>query len=250
LQQIVSQLIFQGKENIPVAEISPWLDLRFPPKEEKFKLLEQQKHRRMIKTHLPADALPISNKAKYIYIARDGRDVVWSMYDHYSKGNDLMYDMLNSNDELPTFRRPSGTKNEYFRDWLEQDGYPIWSCWDNIKTWWGIREQKNVKLLHYNELKKDLEGSILEIASFLEITVDSVIFPKILEHCSFNYMKNNGDTIVPLGGKLWKNGSQDFINKGINQRWKNELSYGLSLEYEEVARSKLGDNCYQWFSQR
>lgn len=32
LQQIVSQLIFDGQEGLPVAEMSPWLDLRVPPK--------------------------------------------------------------------------------------------------------------------------------------------------------------------------------------------------------------------------
>ena len=35
VQQIVGQLIFDGKEGVPVAEISPWIDLRVPPKEEK-----------------------------------------------------------------------------------------------------------------------------------------------------------------------------------------------------------------------
>ena len=35
LQQIVSQLLFNGQEGLEVAEMSPWLDLRVPPKEIK-----------------------------------------------------------------------------------------------------------------------------------------------------------------------------------------------------------------------
>ncbi len=31
------------------------------------------------KTHLPVDALVFSPEAKYLYIGRDGRDVIWSM---------------------------------------------------------------------------------------------------------------------------------------------------------------------------
>jgi aryl sulfotransferase len=31
VQQIVSQLIFNGQEGLEVAEMSPWLDLRVPP---------------------------------------------------------------------------------------------------------------------------------------------------------------------------------------------------------------------------
>jgi aryl sulfotransferase len=32
VQQIVSQLIFDGAEGLEVAEMSPWLDLRVPPR--------------------------------------------------------------------------------------------------------------------------------------------------------------------------------------------------------------------------
>ena len=34
-QQIVAQLLFNGAEDLEVAEMSPWLDLRMPPKEVK-----------------------------------------------------------------------------------------------------------------------------------------------------------------------------------------------------------------------
>ena len=78
VQQIVSQLIFNGQAGLPVAEMSPWLDLRVPPKQIKLAEVEKQTHRRFLKTHLPVDALVFSPKARYIYIGRDGRDVVWS----------------------------------------------------------------------------------------------------------------------------------------------------------------------------
>ncbi len=65
-QQIVSQLIFQGAEGLEVAEMSPWLDLRVPPKEVKLPAVEAQQHRRFLKTHLPVDALVFSPKAKYL----------------------------------------------------------------------------------------------------------------------------------------------------------------------------------------
>ena len=35
VQQIVGQLVFGGAETVPVAEISPWVDLRVPPREVK-----------------------------------------------------------------------------------------------------------------------------------------------------------------------------------------------------------------------
>ena len=95
MQQIVSQLIFNGIEGLEVAEMSPWLDLRIPPREVKMPPLEAQTHRRFIKTHLPLDALVFSPKAKYIFIGRDGRDVIWSMYNHHYNANQHWYDALN-----------------------------------------------------------------------------------------------------------------------------------------------------------
>ena len=57
----------------------PWFDCMFPPKEERLALVDAQKHRRFIKTHLPVDSLILSPKAKYIFVGRDGRDVIWSL---------------------------------------------------------------------------------------------------------------------------------------------------------------------------
>ena len=75
MQQILGQLIFSGAEGLDIAGMSPWMDLRVPPKHIKLAEVEAQAHRRFLKTHLPVDALVFNETAKYIYIARDGRDV-------------------------------------------------------------------------------------------------------------------------------------------------------------------------------
>jgi aryl sulfotransferase len=94
-QQIIAQLLFVDADTLPVVDMSPWLDLRVPPNEVKLEALAAQAHRRFIKTHLPVDALVYSPLAKYIYVARDGRDVVWSMYNHHANANALWYQLLN-----------------------------------------------------------------------------------------------------------------------------------------------------------
>jgi aryl sulfotransferase len=73
-------LIFNGAEGVANDDISVWVDVRHPPREVKHAKLEAQTHRRFIKTHLPVDALVFSPKAKYLYVARDGRDVAWSLH--------------------------------------------------------------------------------------------------------------------------------------------------------------------------
>jgi hypothetical protein len=51
VQQIVAQMLFGGDAELAVAELSPWMDLRVPPKQVKLPLVEAQSHRRFLKTH-------------------------------------------------------------------------------------------------------------------------------------------------------------------------------------------------------
>ena len=247
-QQILAQLLFDGADDVPVSEMSPWLDLRVPPKEVKLAAVEAQTHRRFLKTHLPVDALVYSPRAKYIYVGRDGRDVVWSLYNHHSRANELWYRMLNETPGRvgPPIDKPPAEIRQYFLDWLERDGYPFWSFWENARSWWAIRDLPNVMLLHFDELKADLPGSIRRIADFLGIAIDEGRFPAIVEHCSFEWMKANGNNVTPLAGQPWDGGSQTFINKGVNGRWRDVLSAEDCQRYEERARRELGEDCAAW----
>lgn len=249
-QQIVGQLVFNGAENLNVAELSPWLDLRIPPKEVKLPLVEAQTHRRFLKTHLPVDALVFSPKAKYIYIGRDGRDVIWSMYNHHANANARFYEALNETPGRvgPPIGRPPESIRQYYHDWLDGDGYPFWSFWENIRTWWEVRHLPNVLLLHYSSLKADMPGEIRRIADFLSISIDETKWPAILEHCSFDYMKRHAELSAPLGGAIWEGGAGTFINKGTNGRWRDVLSPEESRKYEALAAEKLGPACADWLA--
>lgn len=249
-QQIVSQLIFQGAEGLEVAEMSPWLDLRVPPREVKLPAVEAQRHRRFLKTHLPVDALVFSPRAKYLYIGRDGRDVVWSMYNHHANANDFWYQVLNDTPGRvgPPIERPPADIRQYFQDWLDRNGHPFWPFWENIRSWWEIRHLPNVLLLHFAELKADLPGQIRRIAAFLEIEIDEDRFPRIVEHCSFDYMKRNATKSVPLGGAFWDGGAQTFVHKGSNGRWRDTLTAEDCARYERMAIEQLGQDCARWLA--
>ena len=248
-QQIVSQLVFGGAEGIPVHDISPWLDLRIMPPDTKDKL-EAQTHRRIIKTHPPLDAVTFSPKAKYIYIGRDGRDVVWSFYNHHANANQLWYDALNLTPGLvgPPIERPDPDIRRYFRRWLEEDGYPIWSYWENIRTWWEARHVPNILLVHFADLKADLEGELRRVAEFLGCDVPEERWPAILEHCSFDYMKRNAANVAPLGGAIFDGGAEVFINKGVNGRWRDVLTQKDIADYERMALEQLGPECAEWLA--
>jgi aryl sulfotransferase len=250
VQQIVAQLIWQGVDDINLAEVSPWLDCRFPSREERLEAIENQTHRRFIKSHLPADTLVISQKAKYIYIGRDGRDVLWSLYNHHRK---FKKDVINDIDNVPYRVGPplgyvSKPVDQYFRDWLAKDGYPWWPYWEHILSWWKIKDLPNVMLIHFSNLKKDMPGEIRQIAAFLDIDIDDTKWDTIVEHCSFDYMKVHADNSAPFGGTLWEGGGKSFIHKGVNNRWIDILTPEDIEEYERVARNRLGAACAHWLS--
>jgi aryl sulfotransferase len=249
-QHIVGQLVFQGDPDVEIAKISPWLDLRIMPPETMDRL-EAQQHRRIIKTHLPLDALTFSPQAKYVYIARDGRDVVWSMYNHHASANQLWYDLLNDTPGRvgPPIEKPDPDIRRYFQTWLEKDGHPFWPFWENIATWWAARDLPNVRLIHFNDLKRDLAGEMRKLAAFLECEVPEERWPTVVEHCTFDWMKAHAESVSPLSGAIFEGGAQRFIHKGVNGRWRDVLSADDIAAYELKALTELGPDCARWLAE-
>ena len=250
MQQIVAQLLFDGDPDIAVAEMSPWLDLRVPPKAVKLPMVEAQTQRRFLKTHLPVDALVFSPKAKYLYIGRDGRDVVWSLYNHHVNANQAWYDALNLTPGLvgAPIEHPPADIHQYWLDWMKRDGYPFWPFWENVRSWWAIRQLPNVLFVHFANLKRDMPGEIRRIAAFLDIPIDASNWPAICEHCTFDWMKKNAAQSVPLGGAFWDGGAEVFINKGVNGRWVDSLTAQDVARYEARAEQELGAACAHWLA--
>ena len=250
VQQIVAEFIFEGEtEGLPIADMSLWHDFRLPPLEARDDV-ELQEHRRFIKTHLPVDALVFSPKSKYVYIARDGRDVVWSIYNHHYYMNDMLYDGLNSLPNFgPVIERPTtDDMQQYFLDWFNKEGHPFWPFWENIRSWWAIRDLPNVYMIHYQNLIDDKEGEMRKMAAFLDIEIDEAKWPKMDLHTSFDYMKEHADLTTPLGGAIFDGGAKVFVNKGTNNRWRDTLSAQEIDAYEARALDELGTDCAKWLA--
>ncbi|MTH95352.1 sulfotransferase domain-containing protein, partial [Roseibium sp. RKSG952] len=254
LQQIVCQLIFDGDPTIALQDKAVMLGGRHLPLDEQLDILAAQKHRRFIKTHARVEAVSFSDRMKYIYIARDGRDVAWSMFNIASKRNNQNSLIGNSTIEKSWHQpkaRPATEERDpviFFREWMASDGYPFWPFWANIRSWWNVRNRPNVMFLHYNNLKEDLEKSVHQISSFLELNKSEAVISKAVEHSGFSWMKKNADLVAPYGGKLWHGGGKTFINKGTNGRWKDLLSADDVSEYEARAKRELSPDCAHWLA--
>lgn len=249
LQQIVGQLVFNGAATVRAGELSPWLDMRIMPREEVFAGLAAQTNRRFIKSHLPLDALPWSTSVKYLYVARDLRDLIWSLHRHHSKFTPLFIDLLNN---TPGRVGPEITPVDtdivrYYRNFLERDGDPFWAFWSHIQSWWDARNRANVQLVHFNNLKADLEGEIRRIAAFLDIAIDEKTLPVIVEHSTFDWMKRAANAAPhSMINDLLTDGLGTLVHKGTNGRWKNTLSANDAARADQIAAEHLSPDCVHW----
>ena len=254
MQQIVAQFIFESETaGLPIADMSPWLDFRMPPLAEKLPGVIAQQHRRFLKTHLPLDAFVFSSRAKYIYIARDGRDCVWSMYNHHLNTLDWFFEAINSMPYFGPVMKPIENEDmrEYYYNWFTNNGAPWWPFWENVRSWWEIRNLPNVHFIHYQTLKNDMPGEMHKIGEFLGYDVNNIkkgVWDTMVHHCTFDYMKENATLSTPLGGDLFAGGAASFINKGTNKRWKDTLSDTDCEIYEARAVQELGRECAHWLA--
>jgi hypothetical protein len=121
MQGIVANLIFSGQElPAPLFEMSPWVDVRIIPIESVVTQLEQQAHRRFIKTHLPLDGLRYDRRLKYVYVGRDARDVFMSFWNHYGSYTEEAYARFNGTPGRvgPEIPRCPDDIHEVWRNWI------------------------------------------------------------------------------------------------------------------------------------
>lgn len=253
MQQIVGQLTQNGDPSVPTGLISPWVEMRIVPKEAMLGMLEAQTHRRFVKTHLPLDALTWSPQAKYIFVGRDGRDTMWSAHHHFSIATPTFWQLINDTPGRvgPPCQRPaSSNPRDWVMDLIDDDasGSLPWPFWGHTKTWWDARDQPNLLLVHFNDLKKDLPGEMRRIAEFLDTPeMPEATWDAAVEHCTFAWMKEHAElTTLPQAAIAFEGGAKGFINKGTNGRWVDVLSDEDNKRYLAKAREELGEEGAAW----
>jgi aryl sulfotransferase len=232
-QQIVAQLVFGGDPTIygAATTLSPWLEFKLS--HDAVDVAASQKHRRFLKTHLPANNLVISAKAKYIVVARDVRDVVWSFHHHTTH-------FINQDPDLTL----ASDIRQYYHDFLDGPGqqFPYWS---HIQSWWDVRHLPNLLMLHYADVIADLPAVVRRIAAFLAIQIDEAIFPQLLSHCSIEHMRKVARD-DPALNKAFREGSKTFINQGTNGRWRDVLTVAEIEKADQIAARELTPDCANW----
>jgi aryl sulfotransferase len=248
------------KEDVPPPAMDYWIDARMFPVvlEEQLAELAALRHRRILKSHLAADGLPIWPEVRYVVVGRDPRDVFMSLVNHYDQFTDEAYAAFNetpgrAGEPLPRY---DGDIHALWRNWItrgsfewESEGYPWWGNMHHIATWWPLRTQPNVLFVHYADLKADLPAQTARIAEFAGFDLTTDELQAVVTASSLEAMRDQavaaGD---PLAG-MFRDGARGFFYKGTNERWRSVLTDEELALYDAAKARVLTPACATWLEQ-
>lgn len=253
-QMICAQLILRTPQlEQPLTQYSPWLDALFAPKDAIHAQLAAQTHRRFIKTHTPLDGLPWSDSVRYICVSRDPRDMLVSLRNHMANMKPESFAMLAANASgpwEPPFPPPDDF-SAWFRVWIQNSGvYDESAATSNllyfVKTFWRYRHLPNLLMVHYGDLKADLEGEMRRIAHFLAIDVPEAEWPALVAAAGFANMKANAAQLAPqVTDDVWHDPGQ-FFHKGESGQWQELLDADDLVLYRRVMDERLEPELAHW----
>jgi aryl sulfotransferase len=252
-QRIVQQILDNGEERKEaLSDTSPWLDSSWGDHAKMLATLRAQREageRRVIKSHLPADAVPIASQARYVFVGRNGKDLGISFHNYlsqFSAETMAAIDRIHaewSGDPAPLVIPES--MREFFDRWLATEGYGCCDLFDVAGSWWKVRGEPNVLLVHYRQLKDDLGDQIVRIAKFIGVDPSRLRLDRILEHCSFGYMRERAERMAPFAGAHMQD-PKAFFHKGPARDFRAEITPEQSERFDRLALEKLGSDCARW----
>jgi aryl sulfotransferase len=245
MQGIVASLLWpDGDGPGPAFDVSPWLDLRFMPIDELLPMLDAMPHRRFIKTHSPADCTPIFTECKYLAVYRDGRDALVSWANHRAKMRPELYEALNADaagDGISPWPPVwNGDMDQLFDEWVDW-GTPM----EHLASWWPLRHEPFVLLVHYADLLQDLDGEMRRIADFLQIDISDDKWPDVVDRCRFESMRSQHDASAHLE-IAFDGGSSTFFNQGTNGRWRDQLTDAQLRRHDRLVAEQLPEDAAAW----
>lgn len=226
LQMIVYQLTTDGAmEFAHIDEVSPHLEETLVPRGRKISDLPGTP--RVVKSHLSYRDIP-KGPGRYIYGIRNGLDVAVSYY-HQS----LKWPAWN--------QRPL---DEFFSRFLA-GRVPYGSWFEHVAGWLRNEDGLDLLVVSYEELSADLEAGVRRIADFCGIAIDPAAMPRILERCSFAFMREHDARFAIERRTLPPPKPADtgnaFIRQGKVGGWRQVLDAESASEFQRSCDRWLRD---------
>lgn len=138
--------------------------------------LDQMPSPRTYKTHLPVQFLPDQvwmKKPKMIYVSRDVKDVAVSNY--------YFWYSMDAKRKIPM--------HEYLELFMN-DTVLYGPYRETVQNYFKIPNYNNIMYITYEDMARDLDGTITRVAKFLGKVVSTENKLKLKNHLSFDNMKS------------------------------------------------------------
>ena len=222
MQQIVKLIVNNGVETgVDVDEFCPWV-VHMTMEE-----IEAMPSPRFFKSHMPYNLMaggdPVNSPAKYIYVIRNPKDTLISLYRFSQKFF------------------PNVTRFDQFFDQFISGNISFGSFHTHFLGWWSHKDSPNILILMYENMKKDPSAAVSSVASFLGHNLSDEVIESIVDQTSFDKMKHN-----PAANMSWLNqfvpkrdNPIDFIRKGIIGDWRSSLTDEQSAKIDTLVAEKF-----------
>ena len=265
MQMICALLIFQRTTfDRSLDLISPWLEMQTRDIGDVIADLDAQPHRRFIKSHTPLDGLPYDEAVTYICVGRDPRDVAISLAAHLDNldlealftardsavGNEDLAEMFRDWEPAPT------DPVERFWRWVDEPNtgelahVSLASTMHHLATFWEVRDQPNVVLVHYADLQRDLEGEMRRLADRLDIDIDDDRLADLAVAAGFDTMRERADELAPDASEGILQSNRAFFRSGRSGQWQQLLDDDGRRRYAERVKQLASTDLIEWAHRR
>lgn len=183
LQQIVHSLRTRGDIDFDdISGVVPWIEMAHILGQD----LEapQRGSFRAYKSHAKWE--DVAKGGRYIVSIRDPKDVLVSMF-RFTEG--WFWDV--GAVSIEEYAEDSLARS--INDKGERAGH-----WAHIKSWWAQRNREDVLLLSYEQMRRDHEGTVRQVADFVGIDLDDELLEIVMEHSSLKFMLDHKDKFDDL----------------------------------------------------
>lgn len=240
--QTICGLLILGDPTAEISfpELSPWFDFRLSSKSvhERMEILNQQEHRRFVKSHSPLDGLPLIDECIYFVCYRHPLDVHFSMRKHVENMR------LDSLDSLYTSNVSADFEAFLFNSeaGIGFDQPSLSSLIHHFRVTLALSDHPNVHIFHYQNLTNDLFSEMLRVAHVLDLDYSPGEFEKLVKEATFPAMKEKAHIRAPgVKGGLFES-PRDFFHSGKGRKWEGILSNHEIAAYKDRMSSVLHSN--------
>lgn len=222
-EQIVHLLINGGDQGTGrLTDAAPWLETLPNRPQGVDGFLDGMNGRRLFTSHLPYAMMPgFSNtKGRYIYVARNPKDVAVSYYYHDCSKHGY-----------------KGRWEEHF-DRFCRGEVMYGSYFDHVLPWWkAAQKMDNILFLKYEDMKRDLVAAVQQIARFIGVLADQKLVDQVVEKSTFQNMASN-----PATNFEWveqQEGVPTHYRKGVVGDWRSHFSKEQNKRFDRLYQTAM-----------